>query len=192
MRHNIIYTILYYIYVDNKIQIVNIILLYLVWQYFNNVTNWVNPWTVYCEGPPSFIWREGGGEGLKNWGTLSRGFGLRSFRPEIPAWGVFVGRRFLPGPKSPISPAENSACSREGRGGGGKGRGRGGEGKGGRGLTGSICPPSVIWKPRSKVPNMSTFHVGDLGNLIPIVNTHSGDCALSNSTVWMKFRNKKI
>ena len=37
--------------------------------------------------------------GLKyfNWGTLSRGIGLRSFRPDIPpeisVWGVFVGRR---------------------------------------------------------------------------------------------------
>ena len=49
-------------------------------------------------GPPSFIWR-GGRRGKKNWGgTLSRGFGLRSFRPVIPpeisAWGVFFGRRF--------------------------------------------------------------------------------------------------
>ena len=63
------------------------------------------PWAVYCVGPPSFIWRgrEGGGkgrEGQKNWGTLSRGFGLKSFRPEISAWGVFVGRRFRPGRKS--------------------------------------------------------------------------------------------
>ena len=39
---------------------------------------------------------EGEGEGQKIWGTLSRGFGLRSFRPEISAWGVFVGRRFRP------------------------------------------------------------------------------------------------
>ena len=86
--------------------------------------------------PPSFIWRRG--EGQKNWGPLSRGFDLRSFRPEISAWGVFVGRRFWPGPKSPISPAKNSAFSREGRGGGAKGRGvRGGEGGG---LTGSLWP----------------------------------------------------
>ena len=34
-------------------------------------------------------------------------------------------------------------------------------------------PPSVIWKPRSKVPDMSTFYVDDFGNLIPIANTHS-------------------
>ena len=73
------------------------------------------------------------GEGLKNWGTLPRGFGLRNFCPEISAWGVFVGRRFRPGPKSPISPAENSAFSRDGRGVGGKGRG-------GRGLMGSLWP----------------------------------------------------
>ena len=54
-------------------------------------------WAVYCEGPHSFIWRGGGrGRGKQNWGTLSRGFGLRSFRPEISAWGVFVGRRFRP------------------------------------------------------------------------------------------------
>ena len=44
-------------------------------------------------GPLGFIWR-GGGRGKKNCGgTLSRGFGLRSFRPEITpeisAWGVF-------------------------------------------------------------------------------------------------------
>ena len=92
------------------------------------------PWAVYCEGPPSFIWR--GGEG-QNWGTLSRGFGLRSFSPEISAWGVFVGRRFRPGPKSP---AGNSAFSREGRGGVGMGwEGREGGGEGG-GLTGSLWP----------------------------------------------------
>ena len=57
------------------------------------------PCAVYCEGPPSFIWwGRGRGFGQTNCGTLSRGFGLRSFRPEIPseisAWGVFVGRRF--------------------------------------------------------------------------------------------------
>ena len=52
----------------------------------------------------SLLWRptqlylkgRGEGRGKKNWGTLSRGFGLRSFRPEISAWGVFVGRRFRP------------------------------------------------------------------------------------------------
>ena len=98
----------------------------------------------------SLLWRptqlylkgrgEGGrGEGKQNWGTLSRGFGLRSFRPEILAWGVFVGRRFRPGPKSPIYPAENSAFSREGRGGDGKGRREGG-GWEGKGLTGSLWP----------------------------------------------------
>ena len=56
--------------------------------------NIIYPWAVYCEGPPSFIWRKG--RGKQNWGTLSRGFGLRSFRPEISAWGVYVGRRFRP------------------------------------------------------------------------------------------------
>jgi len=40
-------------------------------------------------GPPSFIWKGGEGKKMrqKNWGTLSRGFVLRSFRgPEILAW----------------------------------------------------------------------------------------------------------
>ena len=45
---------------------------------------------------PALFEGEGRGRGRgrckKNWGTLSRGFGLRSFRPEISAWRVFVGR----------------------------------------------------------------------------------------------------
>ena len=44
-------------------------------------------------------------------------FGLRSFRRRY--------RRFRPGPESPISPAENSAFSREEWERGGKGKGRG-------------------------------------------------------------------
>ena len=93
-------------------------------------------------------------------------FGLRSFRqPEISTWGVFVGWRFRPGSKSTISPAENSAFSREGA---GRGRDEGGAG----GLRCRTC---------------QLFYVDDFGNLIPIVNTHSvfpkinthsGDCAL--------------
>ena len=60
-----------------------------------------------------------------------------------------------PGPKSPISPAENSAFSREGEGWKGEGEGRGLEGR--ASLRVHFGPPSVIWKPRSKVPNTSTF-----------------------------------
>ena len=45
---------------------------------------------------PTQLYLKGRGGAKKNWGTLSRGFGLRSFRPEISAWGVFVGRRFRP------------------------------------------------------------------------------------------------
>ena len=74
--------------------------------------------------PALFEEEDGEREGQKNWGTLSRGFGLRSFRPEISACGVFVGRRFRPVPKSP---AENSAFSRDSvgpwKGGGGGGGG---------------------------------------------------------------------
>ena len=61
----------------------------------------VYPWAVYCEGPPSFIWKEGEGEGQKNWRNTfqrlrsdefsSRDFGLRSFRrPEISAWAEIL------------------------------------------------------------------------------------------------------
>ena len=85
----------------------------------------------------SLLWRptqlySKGREGQTNWGTLSRSFGLRNFRLEISAWGVFVGRRFRPGPKSPISPAENCIFQRgagrglEGERGRGRGRGRAG------------------------------------------------------------------
>ena len=54
------------------------------------------PWAVYCDRPTQLYLK---GRGKKNCGgTLSRGFGLRSFRPEITpeisAWGVFFGRRF--------------------------------------------------------------------------------------------------
>ena len=45
---------------------------------------------------PALFEGEGRGRGNKNWGTLSRGFGLRSFCPEISALGVFVSRRFRP------------------------------------------------------------------------------------------------
>ena len=46
------------------------------------------PRAVYCDRPTQLYLKGRGG--AKNWGTLSRGFGLRSFRPEISAWGVFV------------------------------------------------------------------------------------------------------
>ena len=45
----------------------------------------------------------GGGGGAKKLRNTFQRLGLRSFRPEISAWGVFVGRRFRPGPKSPKS-----------------------------------------------------------------------------------------
>ena len=57
----------------------------------------VYPWAVYCDRPTQLYLKgrgRGGGGGQKSCGgTLSRGFGLRSFRPEITpeisAWGVF-------------------------------------------------------------------------------------------------------
>ena len=60
--------------------------------------HFIYPWAVYCDRPTQ-LYLKGRGEGQKNCGgTLSRGFGLRSFRPEITpeisAWGVFFGRRF--------------------------------------------------------------------------------------------------
>ena len=54
-----------------------------------------------------------------------RGKKIEKHFPKASAWGIFVRWRFRSGPKSPISSAENSAFSREGRGGGGKERGGG-------------------------------------------------------------------
>ena len=54
---------------------------------------------VYCDRPTQLYLKGRGG--AKNWGTLSRGFGLRSFRPEISAWGVFVYIFYRSFPKFP-------------------------------------------------------------------------------------------
>ena len=72
--------------------------------------------------------------------------------------------------------------------------GEGGRGRGGRGVNGfTLAHPVFFGNPGRRCRTCQLFYVDDFGNLIPIVNTHSvffpkinthsGDCALSNSTV---------
>ena len=112
----------------------------------------VYPWAVYCEGPPSFIWRKGGGGGggAKNLRQKNEAKKIEEHFPEASAWGVFVRRfrseefssagdfglgrnlRYLR-PKTP----HFSERGREGMGRGGEERE--GDREGGR-LTGSLWP----------------------------------------------------